>query len=875
MALIPRYQQRTSVPLGGQARPQLNLPGGDDFRLAANVVSAAGGAIGDFQQLQAQQEAAAKREEAARLKQEEEDGKAWAVPLVAQANLDIGSGWYEAQGAVPDSGAGLADDVQRRVAETYAPLKQAATTPAAKAQVEEAERAAMAAWVPKAREKEFDTRNAWRANQGEVALNTGIASINAAQSTDEVDLLFGQQVAAIQPLYSSIEDPQARSKATLAAVQKMADAAYVKRQTLGAALTNEVPAQGVVGPVADAIRAEAASQGQNADVLLTIAALENPTGDPRIKNPVSSATGIFQHTGKNGVGTWYDLGGTDKDRLDPMRQIQLGVKLTAQNRATLKASFGREPTGGELYLAHQQGIGGARALLNAGPGMSAIDALVPAYNGNRARATEAVVNNGGSVGMTAAQFVNKWQRKFDAAAAGGAVTRLATPEGRKAGDTAAAKVVQDKKNLIIGQLDIAVDNGTATRNDLDSAVKSGLVKEGDPDHVRLSKAIQTVEEKARKEAEEKATATALVEGALFGGIPIDPTDAKAKNAVDADYVERAATWAPGEKAGRAIEYSNRVGFLPDPVRGTIIGGLRSSDPGKRLEAAQFYGRLRATNPSLVNSLPGDVALDANYLIEAQRKGMTSKEAIESLSMSEKMTPDDIKARDKAFSTALGPKQNVATSTIENLLKNDKAIKDERNLWQTVGTQGRFIAPPEMQADIIFNATRAYRRTGDIESSLQTGYDQARRVWGPSVINGEPRMMKNAPEVIYGVPEMNATDNAKWMREQAAKEFGLNKPAELRFLEAIGVTTREGRPAYYLMRETDQGVTPVTKNGKPVAWVPQWQSSPEKGRRDKERADKNAEKLRVAKIGRAGYVDTMDDPKTLYDAMQVSSEGGPP
>lgn len=86
MPLIPRYQQRTSVPLGGQARPQLNLPGGDDFRTASQVVGMVGQgvkAVDDVFQRQADAGVRAYRDALANRKLGE-DG----LPIVSAGDLE-------------------------------------------------------------------------------------------------------------------------------------------------------------------------------------------------------------------------------------------------------------------------------------------------------------------------------------------------------------------------------------------------------------------------------------------------------------------------------------------------------------------------------------------------------------------------------------------------------------------------------------------------------------------------------------------------------------------------------------------------------------------------------------------------------------------
>ena len=141
------------------------------------------------------------------------------------------------------------------------------------------------------------------------------------------------------------------------------------------------------------IAGEALRQGVDPSTALTIWSAEGGVTNPATQNPTSSATGIFQHT----AGTWGDLGGTDQDRTDGSKQIELGVALTKQNSVALTKDLGRQPQPWEVYLAHQQGIDGAMALLHADPSANAGEVV-----GN----PKAITLNGGTPDMSAGQFIN-------------------------------------------------------------------------------------------------------------------------------------------------------------------------------------------------------------------------------------------------------------------------------------------------------------------------------------------------------------------------------------------------------------------------------------------------------------------------------------
>lgn len=130
------------------------------------------------------------------------------------------------------------------------------------------------------------------------------------------------------------------------------------------------------------------------------------SGDPSAKNPTSSAGGLFQQIDENA----REYGVTN--RFDPMQSTKGAVKFAQDNQRKLRSVLNREPTAAELYLAHQQGGGGASALLgNANENV--VSVLTRVYKGNAERARDAVRLNGGQESMTAGEFANIWINKFN------------------------------------------------------------------------------------------------------------------------------------------------------------------------------------------------------------------------------------------------------------------------------------------------------------------------------------------------------------------------------------------------------------------------------------------------------------------------------
>lgn len=193
-----------------------------------------------------------------------------------------------------------------------------------------------------------------------------------------------------------------------------------------------------------ALIATAAGNPEDERILRRFAALESAF-DPAAQNP-SGASGLFQFM--PATARQYGLA----DPFDPAASAQAAARLLADNRRFIGGVLGRTPDGAELYLAHQQGAGGAAALLR-NPDMNVVDALAIAYKGDREFAAKAVSQNGGKTTMTAGAFADLWRRKYDAASRvdvadaggdGGLARFLPADKLQKIGETAQREVDQDR-----------------------------------------------------------------------------------------------------------------------------------------------------------------------------------------------------------------------------------------------------------------------------------------------------------------------------------------------------------------------------------------------------------------------------------------------
>ncbi len=146
--------------------------------------------------------------------------------------------------------------------------------------------------------------------------------------------------------------------------------------------------------VKQAITDAAAKYGVSANALATEANIESRF-NPNAAAKTSSAKGLFQFRDA----TRAQYGGFNP--YDPAASADAAARLMRDNSAGLKAA-GLDDSAFNLYLAHQQGLGGARKLLTADPNANAVATL----------GSKEVLNNGGTADMTNAQFLTKWKTQY-------------------------------------------------------------------------------------------------------------------------------------------------------------------------------------------------------------------------------------------------------------------------------------------------------------------------------------------------------------------------------------------------------------------------------------------------------------------------------
>lgn len=238
------------------------------------------------------------------------------------------------------------------------------------------------------------------------------------------------------------------------ALDKMLKVPFAEAQARNVVKALTSTTAGLPNNIAGSIQRQAMASGVDPTLALTVAKLENAKGDPNLKNPKSSARGIYQMLDA----TWYMNGGTPENRADVNKQIELGINNLKKTQSDLSSALGRQAQPWEIYLAHQQGTAGALALLKGG-NSTAYESIRGFYNSDEL-ARKAIADNGGDPNAPASQFAVTWRNKFLAAADKAVNSSMSLNERI------------DAANAIIGQ-----DATPELRQAVMSAISSGYEQE--------------------------------------------------------------------------------------------------------------------------------------------------------------------------------------------------------------------------------------------------------------------------------------------------------------------------------------------------------------------------------------------------------------
>jgi hypothetical protein len=495
--------------------------------------------------------------------------------------------------------------------------------------------------------------------------------------------------------------------------------------------------RGMSGDIRKIVSDAAIRHGVDPNALLIVAWLES-RGNPNAKNPNSSAGGLFQQIDSNA----HDYGVAN--RFDPNQSADGAARFMRDNVQALERVLGRLPTAGELYLAHQQGAGGAIKLLT-NPNAKAVDLV----------GSEAVRLNGGRLDMTAGEFAMLWTKKagdthvpdggfmaaqYDPAKADPRYADMGYEEAQKIIRTAqveidssltlvdkarteqaaATKVQYDQHK---GTLELGIETGT---------INSELEILNDPVLTDAHKADLLATFKTKNE--DRILAEKALSALQGGTLRVDAYDPKDRKTIDTMYDQLLQVAEPEDVQATTEEIVRQTGVVPTKAVNMLRRGLESTDVGEVQMAAQAAQRLSTVDPSALGRRDGgkevqEAADDFGYYVN--RMNLTPEEAAQRIM--EARNPE--KRRDRKV---LEP---LANEFVKQLAEEDLAGDlDAGQLGfspaQAAGIQAEFL-------DIARD--EFYRANGDPEIAKNRAIESMKRLYGVTELTGSPVLMKHPPE----------------------------------------------------------------------------------------------------------------------------------
>lgn len=163
------------------------------------------------------------------------------------------------------------------------------------------------------------------------------------------------------------------------------------------------------GAVTDIIRQKAKEYGIAEEDFLRFAAIETGNKfDPRAHNKKSGAKGLFQFIPSSAKA--YGIAGRE---FDASANTDAAARMYRDNMKTMK-KFGIETSAANMYLAHQQGVGGLKQLHDASLGKRNLTATAKRNMMANVDSKTAALLKGKSDQEQAKIFLEHWKQKFAA-----------------------------------------------------------------------------------------------------------------------------------------------------------------------------------------------------------------------------------------------------------------------------------------------------------------------------------------------------------------------------------------------------------------------------------------------------------------------------
>lgn len=548
-----------------------------------------------------------------------------------------------------------------------------------------------------------------------------------------------------------------------------------------------------------AINQAASRYGVSPDAMRVIAQIES-SGNPNAKNPSSSAGGLFQFI--DSTARQFGL----RDKYDPYQASDAAARLMRANASALRATLGRDPNVGELYLAHQQGAGGATRLLG-NPDARAVDIV----------GSKAVRLNGGDASMTAQEFANIWINKANKLA-GGPVTVAASTAPEFGSNPAYSSLSPDQMIALYEEAQGAIRSNEAALRaaqtsqlaDIKGSFQLGIAT-GDPGvtpQAILSSPLAD-DDKAQlitsweSKNKDKITAADAAERLSGGTGAFNVYDSDDRKAVGLAYDAAVGGGSIYDDDGKARNLAamiyDRSGIVPKSAMSELRGGLVSGNPAKMAAAASTAAYMAGDNPEALaaNEHGEDLAKAAQtWRYATETLGKSPDEAGQY--MVDLADPEKRKAREAL----------LETKTVKDKLKkvDDGDVLEVFDTWGPNALTGPDLgATEEAKAVMVADYKSMLEESiveanGDMDLAEEYAAAKFRKNYGVSNFTMvDDTIIKHPIETAYPPGPDGTHAYVRLQATEALKAEGIE--ADKIYLQPYDETAadiRAGRPARYML-----------------------------------------------------------------------------
>jgi hypothetical protein len=408
----------------------------------------------------------------------------------------------------------------------------------------------------------------------------------------------------------------------------------------------------------------------------------------------------------------------------------------------------------------------------------------------------------------------------------GSVSGLLTPQARAEVRRYAQERLDIEDQDLDRQLVADADSGKVDAAQIQQAIADERL---DPRRPAVQRAIAAAGRREKRESERRDDAALMARVRGPEKLDLDLSNPVHRRALDRDYAAFRARNPKAPFNQLVMAYAGEIGQLPTAANDELNRMLLSSDPKLLGEAAELFMRFEEADSLYLNGVSRQARLRGGYLRDRWKGGESTAAAVAQLRARDSMGEAEVAQRNRWYEKSMQEDPRRVERVLRQELFADQEVQAFKSLPGTLrqytpfrgARYGAIYVPPGMMSDLNNIARSRYRDHLDPDRAHREAYDDVRKRWQPSYINGEPEFMRMPPDRIFAIDGEKPDKAARWQRIQAGWRFKIPQSDRIRFREPPSVTNR-GKVVYQIWIADGNGrETRVTdwKTGRPAEWTP--------------------------------------------------------